>query len=261
MQVRQPEKALVHVGHECTSFLVNNRRTAAGHGMFGQTWDMHATATPYVLMLRGTPKGAPRFMTFTLTGCMGMIGMNEHGIAVGINNLLATTGQTGVTWTFVVRKILMQDNLDDALRCITEARLAGGHNYMLMDAKGRGYNVEAMPNSVVVTPLESDALVHANRCLHDATQAEERPLTEDWVLDSDIRHHRATKLLDRKQITPETLMALTRNRDDDDYSICAVSEPPYFSETCGAAIMRPATREFWGVWGLPNRNRYERFII
>jgi isopenicillin-N N-acyltransferase like protein len=259
MPVEQRQR--VEVGRECTTFMVGNRRSAGGQGMIGQTWDMHATATPYVLLLRGKPRHAPRFMTFTLTGCMGMIGMNEHGIAVGINNLVATTGQPGVTWTFVVRKILMQDNLDDALKCITDARLAGAHNYVLMDAKGRGFNIEAMPNRIHVTSLELDPLVHANRCIHEDTQLEERPLSEDWIEDSDVRRGRALKLLNRKGITPETLMALTRNRDDGSYSICSVSEPPYYSETCGAAIMRPSTREFWGVWGLPNQNRYERFVI
>jgi isopenicillin-N N-acyltransferase like protein len=261
MPMAVEEKQLVHVGHECTSFMVGNRRTQTGQAMIGQTWDMHATATPYVMLLRGKPKNAPRFLTFTLTGCLGMIGMNEHGISVGINNLMATTGQPGVTWTFVLRKILMQNNLDDALECITSARLAGAHNYLLMDAKGRGYNVEAMPNSIHVTPLEADPIAHANRCVHEDTRMEERPLTEDWIEDSDARRERALKLLNRKGITPETLMALTRNRDDGSYSICSVSEAPYYSETCGAAIMRPATGEFWGVWGLPNQNRYERFTL
>lgn len=255
------ERQLVQVGRECTAFMVGNRQTTTGQGMLGQTWDMHATATPYVLMLRGKPLYAPRFMIFTLTGCMGMIGMNEHGISVGINNLMATTGQPGVTWTFVVRKILMQDNIDDALECITSAKLAGAHNYLLMDAHGRGYNVEAMPNRLHVTRLESEPIVHANRCIDPDMQMEERPLTEDWIEDSDVRRNRGLKLLNRKQITPDTLMALTRNRDDGAYSICSISEAPYYSETCGAAIMRPATGEFWGVWGLPHQNHYERFVV
>ncbi|MEZ4609969.1 MAG: hypothetical protein R2838_06930 [Caldilineaceae bacterium] len=44
-------------------------------------------------------------MTFTITGCVGMIGMNEHGVAVGINNLLGRDGRPGVHWPFVVRHV------------------------------------------------------------------------------------------------------------------------------------------------------------
>jgi hypothetical protein len=32
-------------------------------------------------------------------------------------------------------------------------------------------------------------------------------------------------------------------------------------ESSGAAIMRPATGDFWAVWGLPPENEYEHFTI
>jgi isopenicillin-N N-acyltransferase-like protein len=259
LNIRQP--AVMGKGNECTTFMVGADRTTDGAALIGQTWDMHETATPYVALLRGMPNNAPRFLTLSLTGSMGMIGMNEHGISVGINNLSATTGQVGVTWTFVVRKILMQDNLEDALTCITSAKLAGGHNYILMDAHGRGYNVEAMPQGCFVTSLSNEPVVHANRCLDTNMQREERPLSEDWIEDSEARERRAYGLLDRTDVTPETMMALTRDRSDGTYSICAYSEEPYFSETCGAVVMRPATREIWGIWGLPNQGEYERHFV
>jgi isopenicillin-N N-acyltransferase like protein len=259
LDTRQP--ALMGRGNECTTFMVDGSRTADGAGLIGQTWDMHETATPYVVLLRGQPSDAPRFLTLTLTGSMGMIGMNEHGISVGINNLSASTGQPGVTWTFVIRKILMQDNLEDALECITSAKLAGGHNYLLMDAHGRGYNVEAMPQGCVVTPLTEEPVVHANRCLNANAQREERPLSDDWIEDSEARERRAYTLLNRSEVTPETMMELTRDRSDGSYSICAFSEAPYFSETCGALVMRPATRELWGIWGLPCDGEFERHFV
>lgn len=247
--------------NECTTFMVGGERTLTEQAMIGQTWDMHNTATSYVIMLQGAPQDAPRFMTFTLTGCLGMIGMNEHGISITINNLLASTGQIGVTWPFVMRKMLMQDNLSDALACLTSAKLAGAHNYMLMDAEGNGYNVEAMPNTMVIEPLKADPITHANRCLYPVTQREERELDDDWIIDSDLRSDRAYELLDHAANTPETLMSLTRDRAHGEYSICAVAEAPYFSETCGALLMRPQEREFWGVWGLPNQNEYQRFTL
>jgi isopenicillin-N N-acyltransferase-like protein len=259
MEVRQ--KALLGRGNECTTFMVGGDRTAAGAALIGQTWDMHETATPYVALLRGYPNDAPRFLTLTLTGSMGMIGMNEHGISVGINNLSAATGQPGVTWTFVVRKILMQDNLEAALECITSAKLAGGHNYLIMDEQGRGYNVEAMPQGCVVTSLRDEPVVHANRCLDAEAQREERPLSEDWIEDSEARERRAYGLLHRTDVTPETMMEITRDRSDGSYSICAFSEEPYFSETCGAVVMRPASRELWGIWGLPCEGEYERHFV
>ena len=62
---------------------------------------------------------------------MGQLGMNEHGLCIGINNLVAKDGQIGVTWNFVVRKALQQKTAEEALRCVTEAKLAGAHNFLI----------------------------------------------------------------------------------------------------------------------------------
>lgn len=258
------EPVLARAGNECTTFMAANSHTADHHGMLGQTWDMHETAMPFVILLRGKPRSQPEFLTFTLTGCIGMIGMNEAGIAVGINNLMGADGAPGVTWPFVVRKILQQDNLEDALECITSAPLAGAHNYMLMDATGRGYNVEAMSTVLHIQEVQDDkrpTYAHANQCLTPLTKTVERPQDDDLTIDSVTRLQRAQEYLSQDALTPETLMALTRDRSDGAYSVCAISEPPFYSATCGAAIMRPGTGEFWGVWGLPNEGEYERFTV
>lgn len=244
------------VADDCTAFLVSNDIADGGQGFFGQTWDMHATATPHVILLHGKPDNAPNFLAFTITGCVGMIGMNEHGIAVGINNLSGADGQVGVTWNFVVRKVLMQDNIEDALTCITEAKLAGAHNFMLMDKNGKGYNVEAMSTCKEVTPLEENSLVHTNHCLADFTRNVERERQQASLESSQKRLDLANEHLGKTPITVEALMEMTRAE-----YICVKSAPPYHVETSGAAIMQPATGDFWAAWGRPAENEYEHFKI
>jgi len=249
-------------GNECTAWMVGGDQVTDKRGMLAQTWDMHATATPYVIMLHGQPDDEPDFMALSLTGCVAMIGMNEAGISVGINNLAGADGQPGVTWPFVCRKIMQQTTLEDALACITSATLAGGHNYLLMDAHGNGYNVEAMSTKTVVTPLSNDALVHANICLHDDTRDVQRPIDSDYIEDSNLRWKRAMVNLSQKQNLDEgALMELTRNREDSAFSVCSMSEPPFYSETCAAIVMKPETRDIWAVWGLPNQNEFEHFSL
>jgi isopenicillin-N N-acyltransferase-like protein len=246
---------------ECTAFLIPSGRSQGGQGFLAQSWDMHASATPHVILLRGQPNYDPAFYAFSITGCLGMIGMNEAGIAVGINNLLGRGGQAGVMWTFVCREVLRQTNLDEALACITQAPLAGAHNYLLMDASGRGYNIEAMPNHCHVTELGSEALIHTNQCLHPDTQARQRPLTERLIQDSAVRWERAAELLNRDSMTPDDVMAVLRDRQGE-FSICASCHwEEQLWETCCAAIMRPASREVWGVWGLPAQNPFQRFTF
>ena len=241
---------------DCTAFIVPNHRGAEGHGIFGQTWDMHATSTEFVILLRCRPDNAPSCLTFTITGCIGMIGMNDAGIVVGINNLLGGDGQVGVTWPFVVRKALQQTDIESALRCITEAKLAGAHNYLLFDKEGNGYNIEATSSATAVTKLDGDAIVHTNHCLVTDTLARCRPRSAASQASTEARLSRATHLLDRTDITPDHLMELTR-----DETICVRATPPLHIESCGAAIMRPATGDFWAVWGLPAHNTYEHFHL
>src|SRR5690606_1302049 len=64
-----------HAADNCTAFIVSNSAAVEGQGFIGQTWDMHDTATPFVILLRGRPANRPAFLVFTVTGCVGMIGM------------------------------------------------------------------------------------------------------------------------------------------------------------------------------------------
>ncbi len=245
---------------DCTAFIVSPSATAEGRGFFGQTWDMHETATPYVILLRGQPANGLRFLTLTIIGCIGMIGMNEAGLAIGINNLVAGDGRPGVTWPFVVRKVLAQTNLDEALACITSAPLAGGHNYLLTDASGRGYNVEAMSTRYHVEEIRAGSRVHTNHCLISQNVEVERARLPRSRASSETRLSQAEELLSRGQITLADLLALTRDHSAVN-GICVHPEEPFFVESCGAAIMRPATQEFWAVWGRPCENEYERFTV
>ena len=245
------------VSDNCTAFMLPGNRSADGQAYFGQTWDMHASATPYVILIHGQPDDAPDFLTFTITGCVGMIGMNSAGITVGINNLMATDGQIGVTWPFVVRKILQQDDLDAALECLTSAKLAGAHNYMLMNRHGKGYEVEAMSTTHYVHELAEETITHTNHCLiqQNIDVARERP--PDSRSSSEHRLRRARELLAKSDVALDDLMALTR----DDVAICTRPQPPMHVESCGAAIMCPESGDFWSVWGIPADNEYERFVI
>lgn len=245
----------------CTAFAIGPQATADGRGYLGQTWDMHASATPHVVLLDVKPDEGPRLLTFTLVGCVGMIGMNEHGVAVSINNLKANDGRPGVTWPFVIRQMLAQTTVDDALAVLLGARLAGAHNYLLMGADGRAFNVEAMATRAHVTPVEP-AFIHTNHCLAPDLLALERPRTAFSTASTTNRLDQATRFLDdHPAITFDDLVALTRYHEEGILSVCAHPQPDYDIESSGACIMSPTTRELWAAWGNPCQNEYTRFVV
>lgn len=242
---------------DCTACLVPAGATDDGAALYAQTWDMHATAAEHVVLLDIAPDDGPRALVFTSAGCLGMIGLNAAGVVVGINNLAGADGRIGVTWPFVVRRALQASSAAGALRCITEAPLAGAHNYLVLDAAGDGYNVEAFPSACHVTPLAASPLVHTNHCLAPSTRAVMQIRPSDLQAASEARLARADDMLATRPITVDALIALTRDPD----AICVRPKPPKDVATCGAVVARPATGEMWAIRGLPSEGEYGRFTV
>ncbi len=253
-------RAVAHgtmVEDQCTAVITPDP-ASGGAGFLAQTWDMHASATPHVFLLDVAVDGAPRALVFTTHGTIGQIGLNEAGIAIGINNLTVSDGRHGVTWPFVVRKALKATTFDAALAAITEAPLAGGHNFLLLDGKGNGASIEATPTKTYVEPLGDDPLVHTNHCVVPETQAVEGARPDDLQENSVKRFADATALLGSgAEHTAESLIDLLR----DERSICRHPEPPHDYESSGAVIMRPARGDFWACWGVPSANEFVHFDV
>lgn len=242
----------------CTAMIVPGSRSTTGSPLFAQTWDMHETATEHVFVLRGKPDDAPAFTAFTSRGCLGMIGMNEAGITIGINNLTGNDGRIGVTWNFVVREVLAQTDFAAAEARLAEADLAGAHNYLLAGPDGQGVNIEAMSTRRAETRLDDDVIVHTNHCLAEATRAVERPRQPEAQAHSEQRLARAQTLLAGDELIDiETLAAVTR----DTQAICYPPTPITKMTTCGAVIADPASRRLWALRGLPSEQRYEVFDV
>lgn len=253
-------RAVAHgtaVEDQCTAVITPDH-LSGGAGFLAQTWDMHASATPHVFLLDVQVGDAPRALVFTTHGTIGQIGLNEAGIAIGINNLTVSDGQHGVTWPFVVRRALKETTFEGALAAITEAPLAGGHNFLLLDAEGNGASIEATPTRTYVESLGDTPVAHTNHCVVPDTQGVEGARPEDLQENSLTRLAQATELLgETAEHTADSLIALLR----DERSICRHPEPPHDYESSGAVIMRPAQGDFWACWGVPSVNEFHRFSV
>ncbi len=236
------------VEDDCSAVLIPDAMADGGHGFLAQTWDMHDSATKHVILLQVEPDDGPRATVFTTTGCVGQMGVNDAGIAVGINNLSGADGRIGVTWTHVVRQVLTRDNYDDALAAITNAPLAGAHNYSLLAADGRGATIEAYPSVCHITELGSEPLGHTNHALWPDTLAVSQPR------EPALQAHSEARLAAVTQPGSGPIGAAELKQLLSEPTICYSSWSNYHVETCGAAIMQPATGEMWACWGQPSEN-------
>ena len=246
------------VEDDCTAFLVPDGR-APGAGMLGQTWDMHDTATDHALMVRLRPDDSPDALVFTTVGCLAQIGMNSAGVCVGINNLVGSDGRFGVTWPLVVRQMLTTATAAEALDVLLGADLAGAHNYLILDAEGRGFNAEAMPSARPFQALTDEPLVHTNHVTDPVALPFEGRQELEVVAGSRLRLKLATAMLADPSgpVDAERLMEVTREPT----AICRQPDNRYRVETSGAVIMRPRTGDFWACWGQPSHNDYQHFSL
>jgi len=133
---------------------------AKSAGVLAQTWDMHATAIPYVMMLRTA--GA---WLLSLTGCLGMAGFNRNGVAIAINNLHSTDARVGVVWPALVRRALREPSAAAARDAILASPVGSGHHYLVADADS-AFGIETSGQlRKVIYAGETDHYVHTNHCL------------------------------------------------------------------------------------------------
>ena len=180
-------------------------------------------------------------------------------MSVGINNLTGNDGRFGVTWPTVIREMLTQETAAEALAVLLGADLAGAHNYLILDAEGRGYNVEAMPSARPVQTLEADPLVHTNHVIDPAALPYEGERFHELMANSRLRQDLAEAMLAGTggPVDAERLMEVTREPT----TICRWPDTTYRVESSGAVIMRPRTGDFWACWGQPADNDYEHFSL
>ncbi len=144
-----------------------------------QTWDMHASATPYTVFLdypEVEERNCPSQKVLSVAGCLGLAGINQSGVSVMINNVHCKEfNESGLIWTGLVRQLLQQKNAREACEYIKDNLPSSGHNYMISDNQN-AFNVEATGKRFEITSqlsLKEDGYyVHTNHYLGSLASTE-----------------------------------------------------------------------------------------
>ncbi|MBL4634544.1 MAG: hypothetical protein JKY56_11765 [Kofleriaceae bacterium] len=231
-----------------------------GKPVFAQTWDMHASAMPYVMMMRVPDVAGKDAWLLSLTGCLGMAGQNAAGLSIGINNLTSTDAQIGVVWSAIVRKCLRESSAACAKDMLLDCKMGSGHHYLVAD-KNEVYSVESSGTKrKLIFSGEKDSFVHSNHCLDDEIASCSR------VPPQSTTH-------DRQQAMEQTLAASPIADVNDAWlrlgshegyprSICtnmATPEHPHAAATCAGIAIDIGAREILAVAGFTHEVRPERF--
>lgn len=205
----------------------------------GQTWDMHGSAAPYVMMMY-VPEhlNMPAAWVLTITGCLGLAGLNDAGVGVTINNLRSTDAQIGLVWPALVRSALTKRSAVEARDVILDSPVGSGHHY-LVASEQFCYGIETSgTQKKIAFDGVAESYVHTNHCLDQdvaqfTTQAAESTSQERY--DAMIKHLRHAPV---RQF--EDMWTHLGSHDGYPRSVCshlASVDNPHASRTCGAITM------------------------
>lgn len=213
----------------CSTFSIRS----ASHDVCGQTWDMHASARPFVLHL--SRMGGDRAEVLTLTGCPALAGVNAHNVGVFINNLNCTQTGNGLMWPGLVQRMLLEPSASRAVDMLREQLPCSGHNYLVC-GDDTVINVETTGAQLDVTFQASHgATFHTNHYL-GRLQAHERvdrrSATSEPRLEA-LRHYFARHDASAGDIDRVACMLCSTDGED---SICVPYSGDDASLTCGGIL-------------------------
>ena len=133
--------------------------------VLGQTMDIPSLHDGTQLALRIRPADRPAVIVYSFAGMIGLMGCNEAGVGVVVNNLEVLPSTTdGLPVAFVMRGILARRTLAAAANFVRDAQHATGQHYAIGAPDGL-QAFEAWGGGVQEVPVRGTSYVHANHPL------------------------------------------------------------------------------------------------
>jgi isopenicillin-N N-acyltransferase-like protein len=223
--------------------------------ILGQTWDMHASAAPFVIMLHlPETERAPEAWLLSVTGCLGMAGMNASGVGITINNLKSLDARVGLVWPALVRRCLLETTARGAVEVVRSAPLGSGHHYLVADSSVAVGIETSGRRSEVWRELDmartGESFHHENHCLgQDVAQVSaistvSTTLERFGLIEASIR---ARPIEGR-----EDLWSRLGSHEGYPRSVCthlATDAAPHAMQTCAGIVMNLTQRRIWAARG------------
>jgi len=175
---------------ECTSVAVAGSRCSDGQTRVAQNWDWIGYQRKNVLALRVLRDAPwPSFLTLTEAGILAKIGVNDHGVAIGLNILRATNDreQIGIPVHIFQRMAFDCAGVDDVVALAQSLAFAASSNAILGDATGKVCSLEYSPSGAAVIAPDQGVVAHTNHFCDPRLAEKQAPLAQ--MLTTEPRLH------------------------------------------------------------------------
>jgi isopenicillin-N N-acyltransferase-like protein len=233
----------------CTAVIVQRDASADARPRLAQSWDLASDNSPFLVFVVRRPASGPQTWSLTTVGCLSLMSMNEHGLALGTTNLRTRDAGVGVPYLGLLHRALEERSAVDAARLIAAAPRAGAHSYLALDRSGGAAVVECTGKLAHRFVVERGTHVHTNHCQvpeHAALEADTPRRS------SEARLARMRELLAARagRIDAEFLRACYADAAGGSLAICRDDFDGI--STNAASVMTPESGEMWGCAGVPD---------
>lgn len=231
--------------------------TAPDGAWLGHNEDWYAFDAEAVIVIMARPLGKPSFISVTAAPFLAAVGMNETGLAQGVNSVDSLDTRPGVPRMFSARAVLEAATIDEAIELATAGKRAGGYNHLLVHADGSCGNLETTATGFDYMPAER-VVFHSNHYLSSRLEKMAVGATEHSL----SRYNRLRELKEAflESLTGQSLIVRTlSDHHNSPYSICRhKAEQDDGSATIFSVIFEPATFKVYAVAGNPCRGGYRQ---
>lgn len=218
----------IPVGLDCTTFAIRQNN----QGLLAQTVDLGGDVADLARLFFVNPSdGRPAAVLYSFVGLLGYIGINQYGLAVGINMLLDGQATVGVPPYLISRALLNLRNIDEALELLRKVHPASARAFVLSDTQQSAI-VELTSSSLSV--YFDKTLFHTNHFVCEELLGFERSDPFSLRL-SKRRLDRIQLLVQKRQqagpLSMEDALDVLSDHDQFPFSIC--------SHRVGSGIKKP----------------------
>lgn len=225
-----------------------------------QTVDLAGHMAEFAQVMHVEPIHGPPMLLFTFTGMLAYLGINAHGLAVGINLVLGGSWQPGIPAYLLVRRLLACASVDEALAVAGATGHASSRALTLMDARALA-TIEYTPHDHRVLRGDRE-LTHTNHFLHPDMVAAEA--INVFALSGSRRRLQA---LDRRLASVDhsatgeaVIQALFAHSPEASDGLCVHDTADARVESTAAAVcLRPAEGRLTACRGTPCTASFQEF--
>jgi isopenicillin-N N-acyltransferase like protein len=248
----------------CTSFAVNETRTADGHVLVAHNEDWVPEDENNVYVISARPTDEPPFLAMTYGALLPNVGFNAYGIAQLIDSVYPNDSRLGIPRLVVARAVLASRRISGALGRTLISHRAAGYNHLIVHESGEMYSIEVSARRFEILHGTDGYIAHTNHYLSQTMKEIEKDPEE--LISSRVRYFRANRLLrENSAHSIKSLQAIQKDHVNLPNSICNHNivgiDPMDRESTITALVIDLTAREMHIAWGNPCQNTYHTYHL